>query len=72
MNIHRFLIISVAALAIVGCDRKPTTSEKVEDKVKDALDARPHEKVKDATEDTKDAVKDASKDVKDAVKDATK
>ena len=51
-----------------ACERKPT----VADKVNDALDRRPGEKVRDAAEDTRDAVKDASKDVKDAVKETTK
>jgi hypothetical protein len=51
-----------------ACERKPTVTEKVTDKVNDALDRRPGEKVRDAAEETKDAVKDAANDVKDAVK----
>jgi len=56
---------------LTACEKKPETlGEKIEDKVKDATDSRPGEKVRDAAEDTKDAVKDAGRDVKDAVKDA--
>lgn len=63
------LCSSVAILAALGCDKKPETlGEKVEDKVKDATDSRPNEKVKDAAEDVRDGVKDAARDVKDAVK----
>jgi hypothetical protein len=54
-------------LAMTGCERDDTIGEKVDD----ALDRRPGEKVRDAGEDVKDAVKDAADDSKDAVKDAT-
>lgn len=40
----------------------------MEDKIKDGLDARPNEKLKDTGEDVKDAAKDAGDAVKDAVK----
>ena len=57
--------------ALTACEKKPETlGEKIEDKVGDATNSRPNEKLKDAAEDTKDAVKDAARDVKDAVKDA--
>ena len=63
------LLICVSAFAgLSACDKPKTVPEKVEDKIKDGLDARPNEKLKDAGEDLKDAAKDA----KDAVKDATK
>jgi len=35
-----------------------TTGEKIEDKVKDGLDARPNEGIRDAGENVKDAVED--------------
>ena len=60
---------SVASLTVPGCERKPKT---LGEKIDDALDARPNEKIKDAGEDAADAVKDAAHDVKDAVKDATR
>ena len=50
---------------LTSCERKPKT---IGEKIDDALDARPHEKVKDAGEDLKDAAKDAKDAVKDAVK----
>lgn len=70
MKLH-YLILPVALLALAGCEPKPTT-EKAQDKIDDALDRRPGEKVRDAAEDTKDAVKDAARDIKGGVKDATK
>ena len=67
-----FSIIPLAiVLAVAGCEQK-TTGEKVKDKVDDALDRRPGEKVRDAAEDLKDAAKDAGRDIKGAVKDATR
>jgi hypothetical protein len=76
----QFLISAAAFACVAACDEKPKTlPEKVEDKVKDGLDTRPNEKLKDAGEDLKDAakdakegVKDAAKDTKDAVKDAVR
>lgn len=55
-------------LGLAACEKKPETPlEKFEDKVKDGLDARPNEKLKDAGEDMQDAVKDAGAAVKEAV-----
>lgn len=68
----RHSILAAILLAAAACEPKQTTTEKVKDKVNDALDRRPGEKVRDAAEDAKDAVKDAGKDLKRAVKDATK
>lgn len=63
------LPIVLALLSFAACEEKPkTTGEKIEDKVNDALDRRPGEKVRDAGEDLKDAAKDAKDAVKDAVK----
>jgi hypothetical protein len=65
----QILICSTVLAVFAGCDNKPkTVPEKIEDKVKDGLDTRPNEKLKDTGEDLKDAAKDA----KDAVKDAAK
>lgn len=55
--------ITAAALVLglgtlTSCEKKPKT---LGDKIKDGLDARPNEKLKDAGEDIKDAVKDATK-----------
>lgn len=59
-------VYSTCALTVTSCER----DESVKEKVKDGLDTRPNEGIKDAAEDTKDAVKDAAGEVKDAVKDA--
>ena len=65
----RIAICAAALVSIVACEKKPQTlGEKIEDKIGDATDSRPHEKLKDAAED----VKDAGRDAKDAVKDAVK
>lgn len=50
---------------LTSCERKPKT---IGEKIDDALDTRPNEKIKDAGEDLKDAAKDAGEAVKDAVK----
>ena len=62
-----YLIASLAFCFIASCERHE--SEKVKDKVNDALDRRPNEKLRDAGEDIGDAAKDAGKDLKDAAKD---
>ncbi len=64
------LAFALAVFAtLTACDDKPrTVGEKIENKVGDATDSRPGEKVRDAAENTKEAVKDTARDVKDAVK----
>lgn len=53
---------SVSLMSLTACKEQPkTTGEKIEDRVKDGLDARPNEKLRDTTEDVKDAVKDVIK-----------
>jgi uncharacterized protein YjbJ (UPF0337 family) len=57
----------IAALA--ACEQKPaSTTEQIKDKVNDALDRRPNEKLKDAAEDIRDGAKEAVKDLKEAGK----
>lgn len=72
------IFLGTIFLALTACEPK-TPGEKVKDKVDDALDRRPNEKLRDAGEnikeaakDTKDAVKEAAHDTKEAVKDAVK
>ena len=56
----RLIVCAILLTSFAACEDRPrTTGEKVEDKVKDGLDARPGEKIRDGAEDTKDAVKDA-------------
>lgn len=72
------ILLTAVLFAFTACEPK-TPVEKVKDKVDDALDRRPNEKLRDAGEDlkegakdTKDAVKEAAQDTKEAVKDAVK
>lgn len=62
---------ALLAFALPSCRKAETAGEKVGEKIDDALDRRPAEKLQAAAEDAGDAVKDAAEDVKDAVKDAT-
>jgi hypothetical protein len=55
------------SLGMTACDKKEGPMEKMSDNVKDGLDARPNEGIKDAGENVKDAAKDAKEEVKDAV-----
>ena len=53
------------ALALAACDQKPkSTAEQVKDRVNDALDRRPNEKLKDAAEDLR-SVGGAAERIKD-------
>ena len=54
----RSLILMASLTLIVSCDDKPRAPSEA---VKDALDVRPHEKLKDAGEDIKDAATDLTK-----------
>lgn len=60
MKLLPILLAAFALSILPSCEEPKTPVEKVEDKVKDGLDARPGEKVKDAGEEVKDAVKDAT------------
>ena len=70
----RFLSLVVAAasltltLGLTSCEKEKGPAGKIGEKVDDALDQRPGEKIKDAAEDVGDAAKDAADAVKDAVK----
>jgi hypothetical protein len=68
MKLSHQLIIVAALLTLPACEQKPANPNG-KDGVKDALDRRPGEEVRDVAEDAGDAVKDASKDIKDAIKD---
>ena len=48
----------VSAITSSSCERKPKT---LGEKIDDALDARPHEKLKDTVEDAREAVRDETK-----------
>lgn len=57
--------VLVNGAILTSCEKKPRT---LGEQIDDALDARPHEKLKDAAEDAKDSVKEAKEGIKDAVK----
>jgi len=66
------LIIGATLLTLPACDNKQTGSEKVMNKVDDALDRRPGEKIRDAAEDVGHEFDDAGKAIKESAKDAGK
>ena len=63
MKLIASTVAGIVMLAVLsGCDSRPkSVGEKVEDKVKDGLDARPNEKLKDAGEEIRDNVRDVTK-----------
>ena len=63
------LVTATSACLLTSCKEKPKT---IGEKVDDALNTRPNEKLKDAAEDLNKAAQDAAEAVKDAAKDATK
>jgi hypothetical protein len=66
------LIIGATLLTLPACDNNQTGSEKVMNKVDDALDRRPGEKIRDAAEDVGHELDDAAKEIKESAKDAGK
>jgi hypothetical protein len=69
MKVSSILIVATMLVALAGCDQKPkSTAEQVKDKVNDALDRRPNEKLRDAAEDIRDGAEEAVKDLKEAAK----
>jgi hypothetical protein len=69
MKTSHLLFALPLVFAIAACEQKPpSTSEQIKDKVNDALDRRPNEKLKDAAEDIRDGAKAAAKDLKEATK----
>ncbi len=73
-----YLLAAAMFAALPACKEKHETPN-VKEKIDDALDRRPNEKLKDAGEDIKDAGKDlghdlkrTGKEIKDDVKDATR
>lgn len=68
MKLHRYLLITAALLTLPACDNSSNNNQT--DGIKDALDARPNEEIRDVGEDIGSAVKDAGGEIKDTVKDA--
>ncbi len=69
---YLFILIIAATVLILPACEKQTGTEKVMNKVDDALDRRPGEKIRDAAEDMGHEIDDAAKEIKTGVKDATK
>jgi len=70
MKLQPALVAATLALGfgLTACEKKAETPfEKLEEQVKDGLNARPNENLKDAGEDAADALKNAGEAVKEAV-----
>jgi hypothetical protein len=65
MKLCGYVLVAVTLLTFSACEQKSTVNRT--DGIKDVLDARPNEKLRDAGEDVGDAVKDAGRGIKDAV-----
>ncbi len=61
-----FILLAAALLTLPACEQKPNANKT--DGIKDALDARPNEEMRDLGEDIGKAAKDVGRDIKDAVK----
>ena len=66
MKFYAYVLVAISFLSISACEQKPNLNRT--DGIKDALDARPNEGIRDAGEQVGHAVKDAGRDLKDAVK----
>ena len=68
MEKHRklFILIVASLFTLPACEQQPNSNKT--DGIKDALDARPNEKMRDLGEDIGKAAKDIGGDIKDAVK----
>ena len=62
----RLLLLTAFLMALPACDQKPNVNQK--DGIKDALDNRPNEELRDLGEDLDKAAKDVGRDIKNAVK----
>lgn len=69
MNKNLAVLLMIAALGVTttACKKEePSAMEQLEDKVKDGLDMREHEKLKDAGESAADALESAGEAAKEA------
>jgi predicted lipoprotein len=73
MKLTRLLLALVLLVGLAACEQKPkTTTEKIKDKVDDALDRRSNEKLRDAAEELQEGAKEVSKELKEAEKEIAK
>jgi hypothetical protein len=70
-NLGLALLVATLGLGagLSGCEKHDDPGEKASESVKDALNMRDNEKLKDAGEDMKDAAKDAGDAVKEKAED---
>jgi hypothetical protein len=66
MKFYAYVLVAISFLSISACEQKPNLNRT--DGIKDALDARPNEGIRDAGEQVGGAIKDAGHNLKDAVK----
>jgi len=67
MKLRNTLLVLIASLlALPACEQRPNANQK--DGIKDALDIRPDEKMRDLGEDIGNAAKDVGRDIKNSVK----
>lgn len=73
MRSARLLFALVLLVGLAGCEQKPkSTTEKIQEKVDDALDRRSHEEVRDAAEDLAKAAKKTAAEVEEGAKEVAK
>ena len=68
MKTNKLLFLTFTMFAFASCNRNQTTTDRVGDKIDDALNQRPAERIRDSIEDSKDAIKRESKDIKNLIK----
>lgn len=61
-----FILLAAALVTLPACEQTPNANKT--DGIKDALDARPNEEMRDLGEDIGKATKDVGRDIKDAFK----
>jgi hypothetical protein len=66
MKLYRHFMLVAALLTLPACEQKPNINQT--NGLRDAIDARPQEGLRDAGEQVGEAVMDAARDFKNAVK----
>ena len=65
MRLTGLLVAIPLLFTLTACEKEPaSTTDQIKDKVNDALDNRPNEKIQDAAEDLSDGVNNAAEDLK--------
>lgn len=73
MKLNYLIIAILLSMTLPACEQKQTgTTEKIIDKVNDALDRRPDEKARDTIEDVRETAEDTSKEIKEKLDEITK